>query len=83
MMETTDEELMITTIDNPYNPKTEYDKWRQYDMDNGHNTEEFIARLVDMEDDFDVDDELKVNELTNKVIQDIINLDVIGTYTLV
>ncbi len=36
----------ITTIDNPFNPFTEFDKWFQYDIYCGHRTCEKLARLA-------------------------------------
>lgn len=76
--------LVLTTIDNPYNPKTDYDNWKEWDQDNGYYTEEFIARLIDMEEeDFDVDDDMKLNELRDRVIQEILEHDVLNVYALV
>ena len=37
---------MITTIDNPYSPITDYDHWLQWDMDKGYNTVEYLARIA-------------------------------------
>lgn len=78
-----DEELVLTTFDNPYNPKTDYAKWQTWDNDNGYNTEEFIARLISMEESFDINDEVSLTLLTNKVIQEILDNDVINSYVLV
>lgn len=78
-----EDDLMLTTIDNPYNPKTHYDEWKTWDEDNGHYTEEYVARLLEMEDDFDVDDVIKIDTLLDKVYQDILEHDVIGVYMLI
>src|SRR5690348_16656515 len=78
-----DADLVLTTIDNPYNPKTDYMKWKQWDEENGYYTESFIARLLMMEEDFDMDDELGVVALTNKVIMDILVNDPLNVYALV
>lgn len=76
-------DLVLSTIDNPYSPHTEYDKWKQWDEDNGYDTEEFVARLVSMEQGFDVDDELSLNELMDKVVHEILDNDVLSIYILV
>lgn len=38
---------MLTTVDNPFDPFTQWDDWRRFDEDKGYYTCEFIARLVD------------------------------------
>lgn len=73
----------LTTRDNPYNPKTDWYKWRQWDHEHGYFTEEYIGRLVVMEDDIDIDDEYKMNMITNKVINEILEQDTLGIYQLV
>ena len=44
---------VLTTIDNPYNPKEEFTKWYAWDTQNGYNTSEYIGRLADYEVDDD------------------------------
>lgn len=78
-----DEELMLTTIDNPYNPKTEYDKWRQWDIENEYRTEEYLARMTDIPDDADLGNDWVVNDLTNQAVHKILENDVLGIYKLV
>lgn len=77
-----DADLMLTTIDNPYNPKTDYLKWKQWDEEAGYNTESYVARLLMMEKSFNIDDELGMVELTNKVINDILENDPLNVYAL-
>lgn len=78
-----EQELMLTTIDNPYNPKKDYDKWRIWDTENGYHTEAYMARLAQMSKDFDLNDEFKMAKLTNEVINDILENDTLGIYMLV
>lgn len=78
-----EDSLVLTTIDNPYSPKTEYYEWKRFDREQGYNTEEYIGRLVIMEKDYDVDDELMMNVLTNKVITEILANDSLNIYRLV
>lgn len=66
-----DEDYMLTTIDNPYDPFTEFESWLAYDEQNGYFTNGLIARLT-----------LDSNELTEKenelaldhAVEDILNL---------
>lgn len=78
-----DDDLMLSTVDNPHSPKTEYDMWRQWDSEHGYYTEEYIARLVYMEEDYDVDDEFMLNVITSKVIAEILENDTLDIYVLV
>lgn len=76
--------LVLTTIDNPYNPKTNYDDWKQWDEDNGYYTEAYVGRLIVMEEEeFDVDDVFVLNDLIEKVYQDVLENDVLGVYMLI
>lgn len=45
-MANTDRSCMLTTVDNPYNPFTDWDKWLKYDRDNGYYTNEYLARVA-------------------------------------
>lgn len=83
-MTTVDDELMLTTKDNPFNPHEDYDGWKEWDESHGHNTEAFVARLLDMEGiEFDVDDDLLINALIDRVYNSILENDVIGIYKLI
>lgn len=44
---------VLTTIDNPYNPKEDFTKWYQWDTQNGYNTSEYIGRLANYDEDDD------------------------------
>lgn len=39
-------EHMLTTVDNPFDPRTNFDEWHAYDMTLGHHTMAFLARVV-------------------------------------
>lgn len=43
----TDNDVWITTVDNPFNPFTHWDDWFAYDIQAGHNTCAYVARVVD------------------------------------
>ena len=38
-------QVMLTTIDNPYDPFDQFDEWYSYDMDAGYNTCAYLARV--------------------------------------
>lgn len=75
--------VMLTTIDNPFNPKTNYIKWKQFDEDKGYDTEEFLGRMVNLPPDADTEDEQLVAQATLEAIAEIIEHDVLGIYTTI
>ena len=38
--------FMITTIDNPFNPFTQYDEWLAFDEQMGYYTNNYLARIA-------------------------------------
>lgn len=40
-------ELMLTTVDNPYDPFTDFDQWLMYDMDKGYYTCNRLGALTE------------------------------------
>ena len=39
-------EYMLTTVDNPFNPFTEFDEWFAFDRQMGYNTPSFLDRIA-------------------------------------
>lgn len=37
---------MLTTTDNPFDPRTEFDSWLNYDRDLGYNTCGYLSRIA-------------------------------------
>ena len=68
---------MLTTIDNPYNPFTEFDAWFSFDEQKGYNSSEYLARFANTSDD--LSDEEKAIEI-EKAIDSIVKLNVLGIY---
>lgn len=40
------EDSMLTTIDNPYNPVTDFDAWYAWDEQHGYSTLSYLARVT-------------------------------------
>jgi hypothetical protein len=40
------EPTMITTLDNPYNPFTQFDEWYAFDESKGYHTCSYLARIA-------------------------------------
>lgn len=60
---------MLTTVDNPYDPRTDWDHWRAWDLEHGYNTCEYLARIVLLVDDFPQD---FIDRWTEEAIDEII-----------
>lgn len=75
-----DPEVRLTTIDNPYDPRLEYNKWMIWDETNGYNTQNYVARLMGAYVDTE-DDELIM--LKDRAIAEIIDADVTGVYYVI
>lgn len=43
-------QYMLTTVDNPWNPFTNFDEWRAFDETQGYHTSAFLARVVHSSD---------------------------------
>jgi hypothetical protein len=57
MAETETVEYMLTTVDNPFNPFTQWDEWLSYDMSMGYNTTAFLDRIAKVSNDLPEPDE--------------------------
>lgn len=75
------EDMMLTTMDNPFNPKENYEQWRFWDIQNNYCTEALLARIADIPED--IDDPVTVGNLTTKAMLSIAENDALGMYKIV
>lgn len=71
-------ECRLSTVDNPYNPFTQYDSWFLYDVEKGYNSSALLARTIDSDPSLynqDVD-----NEDIEKAIDSIIKNDFMNLF---
>lgn len=68
---------MITTIDNPFNPFDDFDKWYAWDESNGYHTCAYLDRVLKTSSQFSESDQ---NDDINKAIDEIVKLNLTGTY---
>lgn len=73
-------EMMLTTIDNPFNPFTQWDEWKRYDEDKKYYTCSYLARIAKTSDDLS---EADYNKAIDDAIEEIISLNINGMYTKV
>lgn len=68
---------MLTTVDNPYDPTTQFDEWFAYDESHGYFTMNLLARVVVTSDDLsDADQDAAIED----AIDDVVSNNVSGLY---
>ena len=71
------ETCMLTTIDNPYDPFTDYDAWYRFDEGKGYHSCAFLARIARTSDQLSEEENMREVE---RAINDIIKYDPLGIY---
>jgi hypothetical protein len=65
------QQIMLTTIDNPYDPFTQYDEWYALDEARGYHSTGLLARYVVSSDELsELDQENAVSDAIQEIIQD-------------
>ena len=73
-------EHMLTTVDNPFNPHTNFGAWYAYDISNGYNTSSLLARVTKTSDSLsEADQDLAIET----AIDEIVELNASGMHTKV
>ena len=71
---------MLTTVDNPFNPFTDYDQWNAYDEARGYFTASFLARIVITSSELsEADQDLAIENAIDEIVKE----NVLGIYTKV
>ena len=61
---------MLTTVDNPYDPFTEYDQWSVFDEEHGYYTPQLLARIVINSDELsETDQDLAIESAIDEIVQ--------------
>lgn len=70
-------ESMLSTIDNPFNPYTQYEEWLVFDEAHGYYTSEFLGRIVKTSDELsDTDQSLAIEAAIDEIVEE----NVLGLY---
>ena len=67
----------LTTIDNPFDPFTQFDSWFQFDVEKGYYSCSRLARVAELSDDMT---EQEVSEAIESAIDTIIKYDITDMY---
>lgn len=63
--------VMLTTVDNPFNPHNDYDEWLSYDESKGYFTNALLARVVVYSDELpEPDQDLAIETAINEIIKE-------------
>ena len=63
---------MLTTVDNPWNPFTDFASWWRYDVDHGYNSCSVLARFARLSDALTEEER---EEETKRAIDEIVKFD--------
>ena len=69
--------VMLTTIDNPFSPFTQWDEWVRYDEDKKYFTCAYLARIAKTSDELTDSD---YEQAIENAINEIISLNINGLY---
>lgn len=68
---TTVDKVMLTTVDNPWNPFTHYDDWLAYDEAMGYFTNSLLARVTISSDELsEADQDLAYEQGVDEVVRE-------------
>ena len=70
-------EFALTTVDNPFNPFTQFLSWLMFDMEKGYNSCALLARIAQTSDLLSDEEN---NEEIERAIDEIIKNDFTNTY---
>ena len=71
-------ESMLTTLDNPFDPFTQFDDWYAWDERAGYHTTSILARIVQTSHELsDVDQDLAIERAIDECVKE----NVLGVFT--
>lgn len=69
--------VMLSTIDNPFNPFEDFNSWFLYDVEKGYNSCAYLARIAKTSNEFTEQEEAEEIE---RAIDEIIQYDFLNMY---
>lgn len=74
------DDVMLTTIDNPFNPFDNYDDWYAYDIQMGYNTNALLDRIANTSDELSDEDN---DEIILEAMKEICKYNVSGIHRMI
>ena len=72
--------MLLTTIDNPFHPGTQFNEWFAFDIRKGYNTLGYLARVAAY--GFDMSPAAE-SDAIDKAMREIVEINPLGIWTLV
>lgn len=69
--------VMLSTIDNPFNPFEDFNSWFLFDVEKGYNSCSYLARIAKTSNEFTEEEEAEEIE---RAIDEIIQYDFMNIY---
>jgi predicted P-loop ATPase/GTPase len=64
-------EHMLTTVDNPFDPFTQFEEWYQFDTTSGYDTLGLLARVAKVSSELsETDQELAIERAMNEIVEE-------------
>ena len=64
-------EYMLTTVDNPFDPFTQWDEWYAWDMNAGYHTPGLLARIARVSNDLsEADQYLAIQQAIDEIVRE-------------
>jgi hypothetical protein len=65
---------MLTTVDNPFDPFTQWDEWVNYDEAAGYFTNSLLARIARLSPDLsDADEIVAIEQAIDEIVEENVN----------
>ena len=68
---------MLTTFDNPFDPFEQFTSWFLFDVEKGYNTCSYLARIANISNDLS---QTEIDEEVERAIDEIIEYDFLNIY---
>ena len=72
-----EEQFMLTTFDNPFNPFVEFSSWYMFDCEKDHNTSSRLARITNIDSEMT---QKEIEEERNRAMNLIVEYDLEGIF---
>jgi len=64
-------EYMLTTVDNPFDPFTQFNEWNAFDIRMGYGTAAFLARIANVSNDLsDADHDKAIQDAIDEIVNE-------------